>query len=261
MKKCIDYIFQGEIFQANLSRLWNYKVDNGIKAVDIYQQLRLKNPSPFSGLVAYKNSYIISSSPERLVSVDENFLETRPIAGTRPRGSSGLHDIQLSNELINSDKEKAEHLMLVDLKGMTFQVCEPGSVKVNEMMTIESYAHVHHIVSNICGQKLKVLIQEKLFHQFSWRDDNQLSKVRCMEILGELEKTGRGPYTGSFGYVTHSGNMDVNILIRSMLLENNKLFFRAGGGIVADSAPESETLETESKANGILNALKSFNNV
>ncbi len=263
VKKCIDYIFQGEIFQANLSRLWNYKVDNGIKAVDIYQQLRLKNPSPFSGLVAYKNSYIISSSPERLVSVDENFLETRPIAGTRPRGSSGLHDIQLSNELINSDKEKAEHLMLVDLERNDIsKVCEPGSVKVNEMMTIESYAHVHHIVSNICGQKIKSVSPGKVISSvFPGGTITGCPKVRCMEILGELEKIGRGPYTGSFGYVTHSGNMDVNILIRSMLLENNKLFFRAGGGIVADSAPESETLETEAKANGMLNALKSFNNV
>ena len=116
VKKCIEYIFQGEIFQANLSRLWSYKVDNGIKAVDIYRQLRVKNPSPFSGFVNFNNSFIISSSPERLVSVNENFLETRPIAGTRPRGSSGLHDIELSNELINSDKEKAEHLMLVDLE-------------------------------------------------------------------------------------------------------------------------------------------------
>ncbi|MEC8265811.1 MAG: aminodeoxychorismate synthase component I [Pseudomonadota bacterium] len=263
VKKCIDYIFQGEIFQANLSRLWNYKVDKGIKAVDIYQQLRLKNPSPFSGLVSYNNSFIISSSPERLVSVNENFLETRPIAGTRPRGSSGLQDIELSNELINSDKEKAEHLMLVDLERNDIsKVCKPGSVKVNEMMTIESYAHVHHIVSNVCGQKIKNISPGKIISSiFPGGTITGCPKVRCMEILGELEKVGRGPYTGSFGYITHSGNMDVNILIRSMLLENNNLFFRAGGGIVADSAPEAETLETEAKANGMLNALKFFYNV
>ena len=263
VKKCIKYIFQGEIFQANLSRLWNYRVDKGIGATDIYSQLRLKNPSPFSGLVNYKNSFIISSSPERLVSVNENFLETRPIAGTRPRGSSGLHDIELSNELINSDKEKAEHLMLVDLERNDIsKVCEPGSVKVNEMMTIESYAHVHHIVSNVCGQKIRNISPGKIISSvFPGGTITGCPKVRCMEILGELEKIGRGPYTGSFGYITHSGNMDVNILIRSMLLENNNLFFRAGGGIVADSAPEAETLETEAKANGMLNALKFFNNV
>ena len=263
VKKCIKYIFQGEIFQANLSRLWNYRVDKGIGATDIYRQLRLKNPSPFSGLVNYKNSFIISSSPERLVSVNENFLETRPIAGTRPRGSSGLHDIELSNELINSDKEKAEHLMLVDLERNDIsKVCEPGSVKVNEMMTIESYAHVHHIVSNVCGQKIRNISPGKIISSvFPGGTITGCPKVRCMEILGELEKIGRGPYTGSFGYITHSGNMDINILIRSMLLENNNLFFRAGGGIVADSAPEAETLETEAKANGMLNALKFFNNV
>ena len=263
VKKCIKYIFQGEIFQANLSRLWNYRVDKGIGATDIYSQLRLKNPSPFSGLVNYKNSFIISSSPERLVSVNENFLETRPIAGTRPRGSSGLHDIELSNELINSDKEKAEHLMLVDLERNDIsKVCEPGSVKVNEMMTIESYAHVHHIVSNVCGQKIRNISPGKIISSvFPGGTITGCPKVRCMEILGELEKIGRGPYTGSFGYITHSGNMDVNILIRSMLLENNNLFFRAGGGIVADSAPEAETHETEAKANGMLNALKFFNNV
>ena len=263
VKKCIDYIFQGEIFQANLSRLWNYKVDSEIKAVDIYRQLRQKNPSPFSGLVSYKNSFIISSSPERLVSVNDNFLETRPIAGTRPRGSSGLHDIELSNELINSEKEKAEHLMLVDLERNDIsKVCEPGSVKVNEMMTIESYAHVHHIVSNVCGKKIKDISPGKVISSvFPGGTITGCPKVRCMEILGELEKIGRGPYTGSFGYITHSGNMDVNILIRSMLLENKNLFFRAGGGIVADSAPEAETLETEAKANGMVNALKPFNNV
>ena len=263
VKKCIKYIFQGEIFQANLSRLWNYRVDKDISATDIYRQLRLKNPSPFSGLVNYKNSFIISSSPERLVSVNENFLETRPIAGTRPRGSSGLHDIELSNELINSDKEKAEHLMLVDLERNDIsKVCEPGSVKVNEMMTIESYAHVHHIVSNVCGQKIRNISPGKIISSvFPGGTITGCPKVRCMEILRELEKIGRGPYTGSFGYITHSGNMDVNILIRSMLLENNNLFFRAGGGIVADSAPEAETLETEAKANGMLNALKFFNNV
>ena len=230
VKKCIDYIFQGEIFQANLSRLWNYKVDKGIKAVDIYQQLRQKSIS-FSGLVSYNNSFIISSSPERLVSVNENFLETRPIAGTRPRGSSGLQDIELSNELINSDKEKAEHLMLVDLERNDIsKVCKPGSVKVNEMMTIESYAHVHHIVSNVCGQKIKNISPGKIISSiFPGGTITGCPKVRCMEILGELEKVGRGPYTGSFGYITHSGNMDVNILIRSMLLENNNLFLEQVG--------------------------------
>ena len=153
MKTCIDYIYQGEIFQANLSRLWNYSINKEISDIDIYKELRLKNPSPFPALVRYNKSSIISSSPERLLSINDSHLETRPIAGTRPRGKSGLTDVQLSNELINSDKEQAEHLMLVDLERNDIsRVCKPGSVKVDEMMSIESYAHVHHIVSNISGK-------------------------------------------------------------------------------------------------------------
>ncbi len=260
VKKCIEYIYQGEIFQANLSRLWKFKVSESISESDIYEQLRKKNPSPFAGLVNYKTSNIISSSPERLVSVEENLLQTRPIAGTRPRGGSGLVDIELSKELLNSAKEKAEHLMLLDLERNDIsRVCEPGSVKVNEMMIIESYAHVHHIVSNVVGTKMKKVTPGKILSAlFPGGTITGCPKVRCMEILGELEGIGRGPYTGSMGYITHSGNMDINILIRSILKENHNLFIRAGGGIVADSVPENETSETEAKANGMLKAIHTF---
>ncbi len=260
VRACIDYIYQGEIFQANLSRLWKFRANDNLSDFDIYRQLRKKNPSPFSGLVIYENSSIISSSPERLVSVEGNLLQTRPIAGTRPRGGSGLLDIELSKELINSDKEKAEHLMLVDLERNDIsRVCKPGTVEVDEMMIIESYAHVHHIVSNIRGEKMKKSTPGKIISAvFPGGTITGCPKVRCMEILGDLEKVGRGPYTGSMGYVTHSGNMDINILIRSILKEDNNLFFRAGGGIVADSIPENETLETEAKANGMLKAIGSF---
>ncbi len=262
VKTCIDYIFQGEIFQANLSRQWKFKIKNKLEDIEIYRQLRRKNPSPFSGLITFENSSIISSSPERLVSVDGENLETRPIAGTRPRGRSGLIDIELSKELINSDKEKAEHLMLLDLERNDIsKVCKAGSVNVNEMMTIESYAHVHHIVSNVCGKKLDDITPGQIISSvFPGGTITGCPKVRCMQILGELEKVGRGPYTGSVGYITHSGNMDINILIRSILREKCNLFFRAGGGIVADSKPEFETLETEAKANGMLKAIGSFKN-
>ena len=150
--------------------------------------------------------------------------------------------------------------MLVDLERNDIsRICKPGSVKVNEMMSIESYAHVHHIVSNVRGKKLeKVSPGNIIASMFPGGTITGCPKVRCMEILGELEKVGRGPYTGSFGYITHSGNMDINILIRSILKEDNKLFFRAGGGIVADSIPKNETFETEAKANGMLRALRSF---
>ena len=260
VRTCIDYIYEGEIFQANLSRLWNFKINKDISDIDIYRQLRFKNPSPFAALVRYGNSSIISSSPERLLSINKDHLETRPIAGTRPRGRSGLLDIELSNELINSDKEKAEHLMLVDLERNDIsRVCIPGSVKVDEMMTIESYAHVHHIVSNISGKlKKNVLPLDAIMAVFPGGTITGCPKVRCMEILGELEKEGRGPYTGSIGYLTHNGNIDFNILIRTMLMEKQSLYFRAGGGIVADSIPQNETLETEAKANGMLRTIEMF---
>ncbi len=260
VKSCIDYIYQGEIFQANLSRLWRFKVDDELTDIDIYRQLREKNPAPFSGIVKYEKSSIISSSPERLISISGDHLQTRPIAGTRPRGASGIVDIELTKELINSDKEKAEHLMLVDLERNDIsKVCEPGSVRVDEMMSIETYAHVHHIVSNISGKKRKNINPGEIIKSvFPGGTITGCPKVRCMEILAELEKEGRGPYTGSFGYVTHSGNMDINILIRTILKESNDLFFRAGGGIVADSIPQNETLETEAKANGMLKAVGSF---
>ena len=258
VKKCIKHIYDGEIFQANLSRLWEFKIDKNIDVFDIYRQLRISNPSPFGGLVDLPEGTIISSSPERLIKVHNDSLQTRPIAGTRPRGFSGLTDIELSKELISSKKERAEHLMLVDLERNDIsRVCVPGSVKVDEMMIIESYAHVHHIVSNIKGiVKDEISPGKVLSAVFPGGTITGCPKVRCIEILGEIEKIGRGPYTGSFGYVCHSGDLDFNILIRSMLKENNKIFLRAGGGIVADSIPEKETLETEAKANGMLKALE-----
>ena len=260
VKKCIEYIYQGEIFQANLSRLWQFKTSLNFDESEVYEALRIHNPSPFAGLVLYKNSSIISSSPERLVSVRGDILETRPIAGTRPRGTSGLHDVELSKELINSVKEKAEHLMLLDLERNDIsRVCQPGSVKVSEKMIIESYAHVHHIVSNVIGKKSENTSPGKIISAvFPGGTITGCPKVRCMEILGDLEKVGRGPYTGSLGYVTHMGDMDINILIRSILKEGETLYLRAGGGIVADSIPENETLETEAKASAMLKAISSF---
>ncbi len=260
IKKCIDFIYQGEIFQANLSRLWEFKVDSDLKDHEIYRELCKTNPSPFSGLVSYKDSSIISSSPERLVSVKNRTVETRPIAGTRPRGQSGITDIELSRELMESEKERAEHLMLVDLERNDIaRVCKAGSVKVNEMMVVESYSHVHHIVSNIKG----ILKEDKspgdiIAAVFPGGTITGCPKIKCIEILGDLEKMGRGPYTGSFGYVNHDGNLDFNILIRSLVKERNKLSLRAGGGIVADSIPEKETQETEAKANAMLKALQNI---
>ncbi len=260
IKKCIEYIYQGEIFQANLSRLWEFELDSNLSESEIYRELRKTNPSPFSGLLKKGKSCIICSSPERLVSVKNGILETRPIAGTRPRGQSGLTDIELSRELISSEKERAEHLMLVDLERNDIaRVCEAGTVKVDEMMVVESYSHVHHIVSNVKGTLQKDINPGEIIAAvFPGGTITGCPKVRCIEILGDLEKIGRGPYTGSFGYISHNGNLDFNILIRSLIKENNRLFLRAGGGIVADSIPEKETLETEAKANAMLKALQNL---
>ncbi len=258
VKQCIKYIYEGEIFQANLSRLWEFKLSPNISSSEIYRSLRKSNPSPFGGLVKISNSCIISSSPERLISVKNDRIETRPIAGTKPRGFSGLTDVELHRELIRSSKERAEHLMLVDLERNDIsRVCKPGTVKVDEMMVVESYRHVHHIVSNINGLLKDNVTPGEIFSAvFPGGTITGCPKVRCMEILADIEKTARGPYTGSFGYVNHSGNLDLNILIRTMLKEDEKLSLRAGGGIVADSVPEKETLETEAKANGMLKALE-----
>ena len=187
-------------------------------------------------------------------------METRPIAGTRPRGKSGLTDVELSRELIGSEKERAEHLMLVDLERNDIsRVCKPGTVEVNEMMVVESYSHVHHIVSNIKGTLDEDIKPGKIISAvFPGGTITGCPKVRCMEILGDLEKIGRGPYTGSFGYINHNGDLDFNILIRTMIREDDKLFLRAGGGIVADSIPEKETFETEAKANAMLKTLQNI---
>ena len=261
VKKCIEHIFSGEIFQANFSRLWEFETEESLSDVEIYKNLRASNPSPFGGLVSIDEGAIISSSPERLIQVQKTKIQTRPIAGTRPRGYSGLTDVALSKELIDSNKERAEHLMLVDLERNDIsRVCEPGSVKVDEMMVIESYAHVHHIVSNVSGKLIKNITPGKILSAvFPGGTITGCPKVRCIEILGDLEKIGRGPYTGSFGYICHSGDMDFNILIRSIIRTKDKLYVRAGGGIVADSQPEKETLETEAKANGMLKALNLIN--
>ena len=258
VKKCIDYIFQGEIFQANLSRLWEFKVKKKISDELLYSRLRVTNPSPFSGIIKIGKSTIISSSPERLVSLKNRKIETRPIAGTRPRGSTGMLDVELCRELISSEKERAEHLMLVDLERNDLsRVCEFGSVKVDEMMVIESYSHVHHIVSNVSGKiKKHVKPGQIISAVFPGGTITGCPKIRCIEILGELEKVGRGPYTGSLGYINNYGDLDINILIRTMIREGENLSLRAGGGIVADSIPEKETQETEAKANGMLKALK-----
>lgn len=259
IKKIKQYIYDGDIFQANLSRLWRVQnTKEEIDVVDLYQKLRVTNPSPFSGLAVFNNFSIISSSPERLIRIKNGLVETRPIAGTRRREQDKEKDEVLKSELISHPKERAEHIMLIDLERNDMgRICIPGTIKVDELMVLESYAHVHHIVSNICGQlKQGILPGEVIKAVFPGGTITGCPKVRCMEIISELELEARGAYTGSMGYLNHNGDMDINILIRTITLENNTLYFRAGAGLVADSVAQAELEETRHKARGLLLALQ-----
>ncbi len=253
VEKIKDYILAGDVFQVNLSRLWRYELEKDCTSAQLYQALKRSNPAPFSALAQFDNFSIISSSPERLFSVDGNIVQTRPIAGTHPRGKGSEDDV-LKQRLVNHPKEQAEHIMLLDLERNDLgRVCEYGSVEVDEIMTLETYPYVHHIVSNIKG-KLKpgVTIKHLVKALFPGGTITGCPKVRCMQIIAELENTSRDAYTGSLGYVSSNGKMDFNILIRSMIKKDKTLSFRAGAGIVFDSMPERELEETMHKAQGML---------
>ncbi len=253
-----QYIIDGDIFQANLSRKWTATSDTVLSPLALYHKLRQTNPAPFAAMIKFKDQYIISSSPERLVSVQNGIAETRPIAGTHPRGKDQQEDDRLSETLLNHPKERAEHVMLIDLERNDLgRICKPGSISVKDRMIVESYRHVHHIVSSICGQLKKNLSVKDVLHAvFPGGTITGCPKVRCMEIISELEQTARGAYTGSVGYISDDGNLDFNILIRTMTVNNNTVEFRAGAGIVSDSITEKELIETRHKARGLLNALQ-----
>ena len=253
VKDSLDYIIAGDVFQVNLSRKWQYALEEEIDSAIIYNALKKANPAPFSALIQYENFSIISSSPERLFSVNDRVLETRPIAGTHPRGKGDLDETQKEN-LISHPKEIAEHVMLLDLERNDMgRVCEYGSVFVNEIMTLETYPFVHHIVSNIKGKLRKnVGIKGVVKALFPGGTITGCPKVRCMEIINELEQMPREAYTGSAGYISENGKMDFNILIRSFIHKGDTLSFRAGAGIVYDSIPKKELAETRHKAAGLL---------
>jgi anthranilate synthase component 1 len=251
------YIREGDVFQVNLSRAWRGQVAAKTTAADLYWRLRRQNPAPFAGLAQWGENAIISSSPERLVRLRNRVVETRPIAGTRPRGTVHAADLAYASELLAHPKERAEHVMLIDLERNDLgRVCRLGTVTVDELMVLESYAHVHHIVSNIRGElRDDITPGEVIRAVFPGGTITGCPKVRCMEIIAELEGTGRGPYTGAMGYLNRDGDLDFNILIRTLVKNGPRVAFRAGGGIVADSVPERELEETRAKARGLLLAL------
>ena len=250
------YIRDGDIFQANLSRPWSITIsdNNGIDDIDLFKRLSRSNPASFSALVKLGDVTVISSSPERLVRSKNNRVETRPIAGTRPRSVNDVKDSQLARELLASPKERAEHVMLIDLERNDLgRICKPGSIKVNELMVLENYQHVHHIVSNVQGDLQENITPADIIKAvFPGGTITGCPKVRCMEILAEMEREPRGAYTGSVGYINRDGSMDLNILIRTLVRQGNKISFRAGGGIVTDSKALDELDETRAKAKGLL---------
>ena len=252
-----EYILAGDIFQANLSRAWRGRFDRPVDPADLFEHLASNNPGPFAALSRIGDQAVVSSSPERLVSSRHGVVETRPIAGTRRRGAQAAEDEALKAELIMHPKERAEHIMLLDLERNDLgRVCRPGTVRVDECMVIESYRHVHHIVSNVRGElRSDVTPGQLLAALFPGGTITGCPKVRCMQILAGLEGCARGPYTGSLGYLNRDGSLDTNILIRTLHLDGQAFTLRAGAGIVADSAPEAELAETRAKARGLLRAL------
>ncbi len=259
--RILDYLHAGDIFQVNLSRAWQARFDAPLDPAALYARLRTANPAPFAGLFATPDWTVVSSSPERLVSVRGDVVETRPIAGTRPR-FAGDDDAARIRELVGHPKERAEHVMLIDLERNDLgRVCTPGSVQVDELMTVESYAHVHHIVSNVRGHlRDDATPGDVIRATFPGGTITGCPKVRCMQIIAELEQVPRGAYTGAFGWLNRDGDLDLNILIRSAEIvadgAGSVARFRTGAGIVADSVPERELDETRAKARGVLRALE-----
>ncbi|MBI4633687.1 MAG: anthranilate synthase component I [Deltaproteobacteria bacterium] len=255
VKKAKDYIVAGDVIQVVLSQ--RFHRHNEHDPIDLYRALRYVNPSPYLFFLKMKDSILIGSSPEVMVRLEKGELELRPIAGTRKRGKTEQEDRHLSDELLQDPKERAEHVMLVDLgRNDLGRIARIGSVQVNQLMVVERYSHVMHLVSNIRAQ----LADGKdafdvLKATFPAGTLSGAPKIRAMEIIDELEVSRRGPYGGAVGYFSFSGNMDLCITIRTIVLKNGEMFIQAGAGIVADSDPEAEYQETRNKAAGMIKAI------
>lgn len=252
-----DYIRAGDIFQGNLSRGYEARLAAGTSPGRLLRGLQAHNPAPFSALAHLGETALISASPERLLRVQDGQVETHPIAGTMPRDPDSQKDAGVREALRAHPKEQAEHVMLVDLERNDLgRLCIPGTVRVKRFMEVESYATVHHLVSEIQGTLLTHISPSELLRAvFPGGSITGCPKVRCLEILAELEATPRGAYTGSLGYINERGDMDLNILIRSFVLRGQTLHWRAGAGIVADSDPVQEWRETQAKARGLMRSL------
>jgi para-aminobenzoate synthetase component 1 len=251
-----SYISQGDVFQINLSVRQSRELQAAPE--DIYESLRIVNPSPYMGLLRFSDFALVSGSPELLVALENGILRTRPIAGTRPRGQNEDDDLKLANELINNEKERAEHVMLVDLERNDLgRISKYGTVRVDDFMVIERYSHVMHIVSEVVGE----LAEGKdafdvIAATFPGGTITGAPKIRTMEIIEELEPVRRGPYTGSMGWIDYNGNMEFNIIIRTLVAAQGIGHVQAGAGIVIDSVPEREYVESLNKAKAMWKAIE-----
>ncbi len=256
VRQAKEYILAGDVIQVVLSQRFETKIS--VDSFDIYRMLRVVNPSPYMYYMVLNGVEIAGSSPELLVRLEDGVVETRPIAGTRRRGSTETEDKILEEELLSDQKEQAEHIMLVDLgRNDLGKVSQYGSVEVTEFMSVERYSHVMHIVSNVCGRLKKGADQfDAFFACFPAGTVSGAPKIRAMEIIDELEPTRRSVYAGAIGYLDFSGNLDSCIAIRTILIKNGKAYIQAGAGIVADSDPEREFEETVNKARGMIEAIQ-----
>ena len=252
-----EYIVAGDIFQANLSQRFQARLP--VPPFQLYQQLRHRNPAPFSAYLDFGELQVLSASPERFLRLDQERreVETRPIKGTRPRGLGPMHDAALGRALAESEKDRAENVMIVDLlRNDLSRVCRPGTVRVPELFALEHHPTVHHLVSTVVGElEAAADAIDLLRATFPGGSITGAPKVRAMEIIAELEPTQRGVYCGSIGYISASGGMDTSIVIRTYLALRGQVYFQAGGGIVADSDPELEYRETLDKARGLIETL------
>jgi anthranilate synthase component 1 len=251
VRRSIDYIKAGDIFQVVLSQRFETRYNTD--PFNIYRMLRIVNPSPYLYFLDKGDLQLIGSSPEMLVRIEGKIVETCPIAGTRPRGDTIDQDIKLEKELITDEKERAEHIMLVDLgRNDIGKISDPGTVEVPELMKIERYSHVMHIVSTVRGKlKINMDLVKAFYACFPAGTVSGAPKIRAMEIIDELETIKRGVYAGAIGYFDFSGNMDWCIAIRTIIVKGGKAYIQAGAGLVADSIPEKEYQETCNKAAGM----------
>lgn len=256
VKDCIEYIRAGDIFQVVLSQ--RLELEISCDPFEIYRSLRVMNPSPFMFFLRTGETTLVGSSPEIMCRVVDNEMTVRPLAGTRPRGKNPKHDLELEQELLADEKERAEHVMLVDLgRNDVGRVAQYGSIEIPDVMVVERYSHVMHISSTVIGQlNENADAFDALMASLPAGTVSGAPKVRAMEIIDEFEPCRRGPYAGAVGYIDYSDNMDTCIALRTMVIKGNKAYVQAGAGIVADSNPTAEYEETLNKAKGLLRAIQ-----